>query len=115
MATAATRVATLSVSADPGAPPHSAVDISIPTVKGSAHIRTTSREAEARAVRLIRLKSPKGRRERGGTFVRGTDAHKSHQAQRQHWVPNAPYVTIDAKETLVTNYIVVIELTVIEW
>ncbi|BBZ07551.1 hypothetical protein MDOR_17200 [Mycolicibacterium doricum] len=103
------------MSADPGAPLHSAADISIPTVRGNAHIRPRSREAEARAVRLIRLKSPKGRRERGGTFVTGTDAHKSHQAQQQHWVPNAPYVTIDAEETLVTNYMFVIEITVIEW
>ncbi|AJR30090.1 hypothetical protein G155_00139 [Mycobacterium sp. VKM Ac-1817D] len=34
----------------------------------------------------------------------GAIAQKPHEAQLQQWLPIAPYVTSEAKETLVTNY-----------
>jgi hypothetical protein len=44
----------------------------------------------------------------------GAFAQESHKAQLQQEAPIAPYVTSDAKETLVTNYRAVIEWSVIE-
>jgi hypothetical protein len=73
-----------------------------------------SREAEALPTgRLIRLKSPQAPRVRDGTGS-GTQAQKSHGEQLQHQAPIAPYVTSDAKETLVTNYNNVIAIGVIK-
>ena len=74
-----------------------------------------SREAEARRERLIRLRSPRAQRERAGTFVgRLCDrSHIKHNCNNRHRF--APYVTSDAKETLVTNYKFVIECSVTEW
>jgi hypothetical protein len=40
---------------------------------------------------------------------------QSQKSQLQHQPPIARYVTSDAKETLVTNYKIVIECSVIEW
>src|SRR5258705_9646797 len=74
----------------------------------ASSIPMTSGIAQARGVHLMRLKSPMAQRERVGTFV-GAFAQKSHKAQLQQQVPIAPYVTSDAKETLVTNYKFVIE------
>jgi hypothetical protein len=83
----------------------------MPIVSGTAQTRPHSRDLEARCERLIRLKSPWAQRERAGTFVESlcTEVTQSTTATR---APTAPYVTTDAKETLVTNYKSVIEWSV---
>jgi hypothetical protein len=85
----------------------------MPVINGTAHARPSGRKAKAPGVRLIRLKSPKAQRERAGTFVGAYE--QSQKSQLQHQPPIARYVTSDAKETLVTNYKIVIESSVIEW
>ena len=75
---------------------------SMPMVSGITQTRVHSREAEALEVRLID-KSP----------MAHANAQKSHKSHLQHQLQTAPYVTSDAKETLVTNYKFVIADSVI--